>query len=71
MNRLAIEDVIGSVEQEWLNWPGVEGVAVGVTETGEPCIVVYTSKHFAVTRIPEWVEGFPVRVERSGQFNPL
>jgi hypothetical protein len=51
--------------------PGVVGTAIGVSE-GAPCIrVLVTDAGAAVRgRIPERLEGYPVRVEVTGVIRP-
>lgn len=46
---------------------GVEGVALGLTVTGNPAIEVFTSKT-NVAGIPKGLEGLPVEVELTGKF---
>ncbi|MPZ60308.1 MAG: hypothetical protein GEU93_03215 [Propionibacteriales bacterium] len=55
--------------QEWVG-DGVQGVAIGATESGEPCVVVYVLEPEApaVQRLPDECEGLPVRVERGDAF---
>lgn len=53
-------------------WIGgaVQGVAIGSTEQGEPCVVVYTTdpRSPEVQDLPETCEGLPVRVEGGDAF---
>lgn len=53
-------------------WIGgaVQGVAIGSTEQGEACVVVYTTDPLSpeVQDLPETCEGLPVRVEGGDAF---
>jgi hypothetical protein len=52
--------------------PGVVGIAQGEVN-GEPCVVVYVKKNDAAIQrsIPAQLEGYPVRIEESGDIGPL
>jgi hypothetical protein len=54
-------------------WVGdqVQGVAIGATDDGRPCVVVYTSDPTSVQvqQLPGQCEGLPVRVERTDNFS--
>ncbi len=52
-----------------IDLPGVSGTAVGMMR-GRPCLTVYVEQkdRALMRRIPQEVEGFPVRVEVSGRF---
>lgn len=48
----------------------VVGTAVGLTATGEPAIKVFTRSE-AIMRIPPQLEGLPVEIEATGEFQSL
>jgi hypothetical protein len=56
-----------------INIEGVEAVAVGELESGEPCIRVYTSvpPTDLQGQIPTTLGGHPVEVVEGGKFKPL
>jgi hypothetical protein len=53
-------------------WVGgdVQGVAIGATEDGEPCVTVYVldTQSETVAGLPSHCEGLPVRVESGDAF---
>lgn len=52
---------------------GVTGVAIGETEDGDPCILILISvseEEFG-GRVPETLEGHPVRLRESGDIRPM
>jgi hypothetical protein len=53
--------------------PGVVGVYVGALDDGKPCIGVMVSERTEelAKRCPKELEGYPVRVEVSGEIRPL
>ena len=53
--------------------PGVVGVAVGALDDGKPCIMVLVVKKTPKSEklIPRAIEGFPVRIEVSGEIRPM
>jgi hypothetical protein len=52
---------------------GVTAVAIGVLDDGTPCIKVYVQRSTdeLTKRIPDNLDGHPVRVEESGSFRPM
>lgn len=50
--------------------PGVEAVAAGETDAGDPCLRVWVSvdPEEIEGRLPREIDGFPVLVERGGPF---
>jgi hypothetical protein len=66
-----IEEVLAAHTDALMAVPGVVGTAIGVSE-GAPCIrVLVTDAGAAVRgRIPERLEGYPVRVEVTGVIRP-
>jgi hypothetical protein len=69
-SRRSIEEVLAERTPEWMSWEGVVGTAQSVLDDGRPCIVIYLAYDAEElrSRIPESVEGYPVRVEVSGEF---
>jgi hypothetical protein len=67
-----IEQVKERYEAAWLAIEGVEGVGLGREGSGK-VIKVYVSKKTKALqqRIPTQVEGYPVRLEVSGEFRAL
>lgn len=72
----ALPEALGPVEEaalaeasSWVGSRGVEGVALGRTDTGGDCVVVYTSGGPA--DLPAQVGGLPVRVETTNPFQAL
>lgn len=53
--------------------PGVVGVAIGALKGGRPCILVLVVKKTAENRslIPVEIEGYPVKIEESGEIRPM
>ena len=53
--------------------PGVTGVAVGETENGTPCILVLVVEETEEInqKIPDQLEGHPVRLMVSGEIKPM
>jgi len=52
---------------------GVTGVAIGETEDGAPCILILitvSAEEFR-GRVPETIEGHPVRLLESGEIRPM
>lgn len=71
--RRSLEEVLAEKTPEWMSWEGVVATAQGELEDGRACIVIYLaydSKELR-ERIPASVEGHPVRVEVSGEFQAL
>jgi hypothetical protein len=52
---------------------GVVGVAIGETDDRTPCVVIYVREMTKAlrTKLPTSLEGYPVRVEVSGEIRPL
>ena len=66
-----IEQVLASHNDSLMALPGVVGTAIGLCD-GAACIRVFVSDSSAARarRIPDTLDGFPVRVEVSGPFRP-
>lgn len=66
---MTIEDALAEHTDAWMAIDGVEGTGIGLCE-GVPCITVFVSRppeEFAAS-LPDSVEGHPVRLEPTGQF---
>ena len=72
MPERTIEQVLKDRTDEWMDIPGVEGTAIGLSE-GKPCIKIFTSSKPQQIRekIPLTVEGYPVIIEETGAFRAL
>ncbi|MEG3616598.1 hypothetical protein [Isoptericola haloaureus] len=64
----AVRDALTTAEG-WIG-PEIQGVAVGETAQGDPCLVVYAPdpESPAVRELPPAVGDVPVRVEAAGPF---
>jgi hypothetical protein len=67
-----IEQVLNERTNEWMNIPGVEGVAIG-EHKGKSCIRIFTSVNPKNLRdkIPSSVDGYSVIIEQTGTFRAL
>jgi hypothetical protein len=67
MSKSAIKDTIKKHAGELMNIQGVVGVAEGRSQ-GRPCILVFVQKKTKELRskVPKSLEGFPIRMEQSG-----
>ena len=72
MTMIPIADVLMKHSPSLMAIPGVVGTAQG-EENGRPCVVVYVKKKDAgIERaIGNRLEGYPVRIEESGDIGPL
>jgi len=70
MPQRSIEQVLAERTPEWMSWEGVVGTAQSLLDDGRPCIVIYVAYENEAlrARIPEAVEGYPVIIEVSGEF---
>ena len=64
-----IEEVLEKHTDEWMELPGVVGTAIGESN-GNPCIKVFVVENTGVISetIPSEVEGYPVIIEKTGEF---
>jgi hypothetical protein len=64
-----IEEVLRANTPGWMAVPGVVGTGIGLCDSA-PCIKVFAVERTAEIRerIPDSVEGYPVRVEVTGRF---
>ena len=72
MPQRTIEQVQEDHTDEWMEIPGVEGTAIGLSDN-KPCITVFSSIKVEELRakIPSTVEGYPVIIEETGTFRAL
>jgi hypothetical protein len=72
MPRRNIKEVLKKHTDELMEVPGVVGVAEGESQ-GKPCISVFVldKKSKSLRQIPGTLEGYPVRIEGSGEFRAL
>ena len=73
---MSTEDAIRTMDahvKELMAIPGVVGVAVGALDDGTPCILVLVSKIDAGIRknVPPKIEGYPVKIEVTGEIRPM
>lgn len=71
MNRRPIEQVLQAHTSTIMAVPGVLGTGQGEHE-GSPCIVVFVRRRTADLEraIPSSLEGYPVRLEQTGEIRP-
>ena len=67
-----IEQVQVKHTDEWMDIPGVQGTAIGMSGA-TPCIVILSSVKASQlrVRIPETVQGYPVIIKETGTFRAL
>lgn len=71
-DKRTIEQVRGAHEQEWLNIEGVEGVGIGLDDKSDrEVLTIYVSQKTKAVQeqIPTQVDGYPVRLEVTGEFH--
>jgi len=68
-----IQKVMDAHVNELMAIPGVVGVAIGALDDGKPCILVLVVKKTAETgkRIPRMIEGYPVKIDESGEIRAM
>ncbi len=73
MSRRPIAEVLAAHTPELMSWPGVVGTAQGADAHGAPVIVVMIVRHDAALerRIPRTLEGWPVRIDVTGEIRAL
>jgi len=53
-------------EQHWLEITGVSSVGIGLDETNHPVIIIRVLRDAeALSRIPEQINGIPIRIEKG------
>lgn len=72
MSEPTIEQANRTLTDSVIDLPGVSGVGIGECE-GEPCLVVMvaTRTDELLKLIPPTVDGFPVIVQETGEFQAL
>jgi hypothetical protein len=68
VKQKTIEKVLAAHTPEWMAIPGVIGTGIGEFN-GKPCIkvLVVQASDLLSQRIPKDAEGYPVRIEVSGE----
>jgi hypothetical protein len=68
-----IQKVMDAHVKELMAIPGVVGVAIGALDDGKPCILVLVVKRTPETLalIPRMIEGYPVKVDESGEIRAM
>ena len=61
-----LSDVLTAAEARLMSLPGVTGVGLGQTETGNDALTVYLQSAGAAARLPKTFEGLPVVTEVTG-----
>ena len=71
--RADINAALVAHEKELMKIPGVVGVYVGVLDDGNsPCLKIMLARRTPESnQIPEQIDGWPVRVEVTGEIRPL
>ena len=66
-------EVLADHTPEWMAFPGVAGTAESQLADGRPCILVIVVRLTPELRkrIPETVEGWPVRIEETGEIRAM
>ena len=73
MNKKSIEEVMNTHSDEIMAIKGVAGIYIGQLENGKPCIVVMIihKSESLNKKIPKTLEGYPVKIEVSGEIKPM
>ena len=68
-----LSEVLAAHTPEWMAIPGVTGTAESRLADGRPCILVLVVRLTPELRkrIPETIEGWPVRIEESGEIHAM
>ena len=61
-----IRDALAKAESQMLAQPGVRGMGITVTPSGEDAIVVYVENEQVISQLPSTVNGYAVIGEVSG-----
>ncbi len=69
---LSIQKVQEKYTDSLMALPGVEGIGIG-KKGDKDCIVIFVSKLSKENKlkIPKVLEGYPVKIEKTGQFRAL
>ena len=73
MNKKSIDEVMKLHTNEIMAMKGVTGIYIGQLENGKPCIVVLVIKKSKEleNKIPKTFDGYPVKIEVSGEIKPM
>jgi hypothetical protein len=73
VSRRPIEEVLKDHTPELMALPGVTGTYQGALDDGRPCItvMVVSSTPELEARIPRELEGYPVRIEETGEIRAM
>ena len=73
MPQRDITTVMNAHVSELMAIPGVTGVAVGALDNGTPCILALVLKQTdeIAAKIPQSIEGHPVKIFESGEIRPM
>jgi hypothetical protein len=68
-----IDEVIKIYSDSLMTIPGVVGLYHGLDDSGRTClkVMVVQKKPELEQRIPEWIEGYPVVIEETGEIKPM
>ena len=72
MGERTIEQIQEAYTDAWMEIPGVQGTAIGLSED-KPCIRIFSSvpAEELKGKIPSVVEGNPIIIEETGAFRAL
>ena len=69
---MKIDEVVEKHQERLLNVSGVVGVGVGGSEDAPVIVIMVTGATTAMARkLPRQLDGYPVRVEKSGEITAL
>ncbi len=73
MAKRDINQVKEAHTRELMAIPGVVGVYIGELDNHDPCIGVMVAKKTPelVKKIPKNLEGYPVRIDETGEIRPM
>jgi hypothetical protein len=68
-----LADVLAAHTPEWMRIPGVVGTAESQLDDGRPCILVLVVRLTPEMRrrLPSTIEGWPVRIEETGEIHAM
>lgn len=69
----SIDDTLTRHAERLIAIDGIQGIYVGQTDEGEPCLVIMATVPAAqlATSVPDSLEGWPVRIESGDEIRPL
>jgi len=73
MERRPINDVLASNAERLMAYEGIQGIAVGETPAGEPCLLIFATVPAAQLSevVGDSLEGWPVRIESGDEIRPM